>query len=120
MEVFSSTTGGKIHLGVFDSPDGFAAEDFLVNATAELDKESDRTQLTIELPAAGDYVFAAFQDLNGNGELDRNMLGVPTEPYGFSKAAPSKWRMPSFSEVATAAGGAQDKVVIEVRHWKEY
>jgi hypothetical protein len=26
----------------------------------------------------------AFHDENGNGRLDKNFLGVPTEPYGFS------------------------------------
>ncbi len=33
---------------------------------------------------AGALAVAVYQDLNGNGQLDRNALGVPTEPYGFS------------------------------------
>lgn len=32
----------------------------------------------------GRYAVAAYQDLNGNGELDRSLLGLPTEPYGFT------------------------------------
>lgn len=32
----------------------------------------------------GTYAVAAFQDLNGNGRLDRTRLGLPLEPYGFS------------------------------------
>jgi uncharacterized protein (DUF2141 family) len=33
---------------------------------------------------AGQIAVAVYQDINGNGRLDRNALGVPTEPYGFS------------------------------------
>lgn len=33
---------------------------------------------------AGSYAFLVFQDENGNKQLDRNLLGLPTEPYGFS------------------------------------
>jgi uncharacterized protein (DUF2141 family) len=32
----------------------------------------------------GRYAVAAYQDLNGNGELDRSLLGLPVEPYGFT------------------------------------
>jgi uncharacterized protein (DUF2141 family) len=32
----------------------------------------------------GQYAIILFHDENGNGKLDRNALGVPTEPYGFS------------------------------------
>ena len=34
--------------------------------------------------AAGALAVAVYQDANGNGRLDRNALGVPSEPYGFS------------------------------------
>ena len=34
--------------------------------------------------APGTYAVAAFQDLNGNGRLDRTGLGLPLEPCGFS------------------------------------
>jgi uncharacterized protein (DUF2141 family) len=44
---------------------------------------------------AGTYAIAVFQDLNGNGRLDRTPLGLPLEPYGFSKDA-GRLRRPSF------------------------
>jgi uncharacterized protein (DUF2141 family) len=33
---------------------------------------------------AGDYAVALYHDRNGNGKLDSNLVGIPTEPYGFS------------------------------------
>jgi len=35
----------------------------------------------------GIYAVAAFQDLNGNGILDKTQNGLPLEPYGFSNGA---------------------------------
>ncbi|WP_244480658.1 DUF2141 domain-containing protein [Methylobacterium sp. Leaf399] len=37
--------------------------------------------------APGTYAVAVFQDVNGNGRLDRTGLGLPMEPYGFSGEA---------------------------------
>jgi uncharacterized protein (DUF2141 family) len=36
-----------------------------------------------DLPA-GDYGITLYQDENDNGYIDKNTLGIPTEPYGFS------------------------------------
>jgi uncharacterized protein (DUF2141 family) len=47
---------------------------------------------------AGPYAVTAFQDQNGNGKLDRNLMGIPTEPYGFSRDAASPMGPPSFPD----------------------
>ncbi|WP_211097023.1 DUF2141 domain-containing protein [Neolewinella litorea] len=119
VEVVSSTAGGEIYLAVYDSADGFENDDHVANARHLMGEEALRAELDLSLPRAGRYVVAAFQDLNGNGLLDRNFLGVPTEPYGFGKLPPSKWRAPSFGELVTHIQGA-DHLVIEMRHWKDY
>ncbi len=49
----------------------------------------------------GLYAVAAFEDVNGNGRLDRTGLGLPTEPYGFSGGAGLKAR-PGFAQAAFA------------------
>ncbi|MDR1455778.1 MAG: DUF2141 domain-containing protein [Tannerella sp.] len=32
----------------------------------------------------GKYAVSAYQDMNKNGRLDRNIIGIPKEKYGFS------------------------------------
>nr|WP_238232282.1 DUF2141 domain-containing protein [Methylobacterium thuringiense] len=56
----------------------------------------------------GTYAVVAYQDLNGNGRLDRTGLGLPLEPYGVSRGVGRRSR-PDFasasftlSEVGTA------------------
>ena len=53
----------------------------------------------------GEYGVAIYQDENGNGKHDKNALGVPKEPYGFSnnargKLGPAKWKDAAFSVTA--------------------
>ena len=119
LAVTSSVTGGNVHVAVYPSAEAFAKERGAV-ASAVKPLANGETEVDIELPAAGRYVFAAFQDLNGNGKLDRNFLGVPTEPYGFTERPSTKWRTPAFTEVATTVGGRGAALKLNLREWREY
>lgn len=46
----------------------------------------------------GEYALAIFQDENRNKILDKNLLGIPTEIYGFSNNARRTFSAPSFQE----------------------
>ena len=50
---------------------------------------------------AGAWAVAAYQDLNGNGRLDRTNLGLPLEPYGLSNGAGRRAR-PDFGSASVA------------------
>jgi uncharacterized protein (DUF2141 family) len=50
----------------------------------------------------GDYAVSIYQDLNGNGVMDKNFFGAPTEPYGFSRNYKPTFRAPKFDEVKIA------------------
>ena len=55
---------------------------------------------------AGRYAVNAFHDENGNGDLDANVLGVPSEGYGFANDPPSSFGPPTFEEAAVTVGAA--------------
>jgi uncharacterized protein (DUF2141 family) len=44
----------------------------------------------------GDYAMAIYQDVNSNGKIDKNLVGIPTEPYAFSDNYVPKVKAPSF------------------------
>jgi uncharacterized protein (DUF2141 family) len=50
--------------------------------------------------SAGKYAVAIFHDKNKNGKLDKNMLGIPVESYGFSNNARETFSAPSFSSAS--------------------
>jgi uncharacterized protein (DUF2141 family) len=45
-----------------------------------------------------------YHDANGNGELDRNMLGLPSEGYGFSNNG-GRYGSPAFEEASFTIDG---------------
>jgi uncharacterized protein (DUF2141 family) len=60
------------------------------------------------------YAIAIFHDLNSNGLLDKNALGVPIEPYGFSNNARNTFSAPSYAEASFSHGNEQN-ISITVR-----
>lgn len=46
----------------------------------------------------GEYAIAVFQDKNQNKKIDKNLVGYPTEPFGFSKNFKPKFSEPKFSD----------------------
>jgi len=60
----------------------------------------ESVEWTLELPF-GAYAVKVYQDLDGDGELDRGPLRAPTEPYGISNDArgtfgPPPWEKARF------------------------
>ena len=50
--------------------------------------------------APGSYAVAAFHDADGDGALNQNIVGMPTEGYGFSNGAVGFMGPPSFADAA--------------------
>ncbi|HRQ84484.1 MAG TPA: DUF2141 domain-containing protein [Flavobacteriales bacterium] len=57
-------------------------------ATRQVPVEGRVASCIFEGILPGTYAVKAFQDLNGNGELDTSRFGWPKEPCGFSNEAP--------------------------------
>ncbi len=47
---------------------------------------------------SGSYAIAVYHDVNKNDKLDKNMLGMPTESYGFSNNARATFSAPSYQD----------------------
>ncbi len=46
----------------------------------------------------GTYALAIYQDLNSSGKINKNLIGIPTEPYGFSNNYKPKVKAPGFDD----------------------
>lgn len=58
---------------------------------------TETTVIFNDLPV-GEYAFKLFHDENGNGELDTDGLGIPSEPYFFSTDASDPFSAPEWEE----------------------
>jgi uncharacterized protein (DUF2141 family) len=76
---------------------GFAAE---VQIEARTLLANRQASVSLGDLAPGRYAVSVIHDANGNGDIDRNLLGVPTESYGFSNNARPKLAPPSFDDAA--------------------
>lgn len=89
---------GKVFIGVFNSQDGFLKDERRY-ARAAIPLAGGTARLIFTLPP-GRYAVVAFHDANDNGQLDTNILGIPTEGYAFSRDARGFMSAPSFDSAA--------------------
>lgn len=59
---------------------------------------------TATLPK-GVYALRVMHDLNDNGELDANFVGIPSEPWAFSNNATGNFGPPSWEDVRFEVDG---------------
>ncbi len=72
--------------------------------------------LKFENVAPGTYAIAIAHDENNNGKMDRAMLLMPKEGYGFSRDAKVVMGPPSFKAAAFAVGGEPLSQSIKMRY----
>ena len=70
-------------------------------------------ELRIQDVEPGDYAIAVFQDLNGNGRIDRPFF-IPSEPYGFSNGA-GRRGPPRFEAAKVSVREPATTVVVPLR-----
>lgn len=64
--------------------------------------------------APGDYAVAAFHDADGDGKLGQNIVGMPTEGFGFSNGATGFMGPPSFDKAAVTVGAKDARISVAV------
>lgn len=108
---------GIIWIGIYD------ADNYMIKEKAIIEglDVSTTGKLSMNIPALdfGTYAIALFHDINGNGELDQNFIGVPLEPFAFSKTPKSKWRLPKFEEIQFRFNQNGQVVQTQLKRWWE-
>lgn len=101
---------GELRWVLFDSEEAYkSGEQPVMSARNRVD--GDSMKITVHNLPSGSYAVRLFHDANNNGELDSNMVGLPTEGYGFSNNA-GRFGPPSFED---AAFSLEDDLQIDIR-----
>ncbi|GAA4013655.1 hypothetical protein GCM10022408_28460 [Hymenobacter fastidiosus] len=74
----------------------------------------NQIQLPIDLPH-GEWAVAITQDMNNNDKLDKNFLGIPTEPYAFSNNIRPTISAPDFNQCKFMVNGTGKVVSIVLK-----
>ncbi|GAB2779761.1 DUF2141 domain-containing protein [Rhabdobacter roseus] len=107
-------SGGVLRVGVYKPTAQFASEtakpDFF--KVVPIPKPGDQ-QVRFELPP-GRYAVAIYHDVNNNDKMDKNMVGYPKEPFGFSNNFRPRVSAPSFNDCAFEVGTSEKNISIKL------
>jgi uncharacterized protein (DUF2141 family) len=92
------STQGTVGATLFSAAAGWLKTDQAVQATQQ--PSASKVTLVFRNVPPGRYALSVMHDENGNGKLDTNLIGIPTERYGFSRDAASRMGPPSFDDAA--------------------
>jgi uncharacterized protein (DUF2141 family) len=101
-----------LYVALYDSAAGFSGSQSLASQMVPM--RAGTARLVFPGLAPGRYAVRAFADENGNGKLDTNLMGMPTERYGFSNDAKGNRAAPDF-EAAAISVDADLQTVIHLR-----
>jgi uncharacterized protein (DUF2141 family) len=106
-----SPRGGILRLGVYDASH-YPDDNSTPVAAADVPALAGVITVSLKNLPPGRYAIESFQDVNGNGRMDTSWLGLPLEPYGFSRDARPFLSKPGFGAVAfTLAPGENSQTL---------
>jgi uncharacterized protein (DUF2141 family) len=106
-----ASTQSAVKLNFYNAADKFLQKD--QQAFRMVVKPEGKTEISIPVELApGEWAVALTQDTNDNGKLDKNMLGIPTEPYAFSNNVRPRLAAPKFEECKFTVSGPGKVVAI--------
>lgn len=75
---------GTLRLGVFRPENTFGSTYTKPDFGQMVSVTGDNSQRTVMKLPPGRYALALYHDINDNWKLDKNFVGYPKEPFGFS------------------------------------
>ncbi len=91
---------GNLGILLFNSEDGYPEEG--KKALKSYSVKVDQEVMIINLGdfPKGEYAVTLMHDKNLNGIMDKTMIGIPKEPFGFTKMKEIPFGTPSFKETS--------------------
>ena len=91
---------GVTYLSLYDNAENFDSMNGKSIANVQHQIQGDTLSISFNRLSKGEYAISLYHDANNNRKLDRNLLGIPSEQYGFSNDAvafgPAKFDKASF------------------------
>ena len=104
---------GQVKIAVFNSSASWLGDHPAYSSTHAAASRSVIWKLT-GVPY-GEYGLAVFHDENKNGKMDKNVLGIPQEAYGFSNNMRVIFGPPKWEKSKVVVNAATTDIAIEVK-----
>jgi uncharacterized protein (DUF2141 family) len=106
--------GGQLCLSLYSKAKGFPGS--TSGAIQAQCLKTGTPMLTFQNLNSGNYAVAVFHDANGDGTLNRNPIGIPTEGFGFSRNPRILTGPPAFSDSAIFVAGPGHNIDIKLNY----
>jgi uncharacterized protein (DUF2141 family) len=107
---------GQVCFSVFSTRQGFPSDTKRALKSQCVKVGDTAVNFNLSNLKAGNYAVAVFHDANGDGNLNTNFLGIPTEGFGFSNNPKIRTGAPNFVESAVFVAGSSNNVQIQLQH----
>lgn len=108
-------SNGTLWIGVYESEADFLNRDKARLVYHRVTSKGSQQVYIDKLVPGKTYAMGVFHDQNDNGELDTNMLGLPSEPWAFSRPVRSWLRKPRFGEMSFVFSPARGLPALRLR-----
>ena len=108
------STTAAVRLYFYNTREGFLKSGKWAFSKAVKPEGKSEFTLPVDLPK-GEWAVAITQDLNNNDKIDKNFLGIPTEPYAFSNNIRPTLAAPDFNECKFMVDGPGKVVSIVLK-----
>lgn len=108
------STSGVVRFALYAREGEWLSRDTVASCVARVHGDDARCSLG-EHPA-GTYAIAVLHDEDGDGDMDRDFIGIPQEGYGFSSGARPGFGPPSFDDAAFDHGTERTIAAVQARY----
>ena len=105
------STEGRVVVSIFNSEETFLGKHYKQQVRAA---ETGNLEFKFEEIPSGTYTISTYHDQNKNGELDKNFIGIPSEPYGISMEGKSNFGPPSYQKAVFSIEGKPKTLTIQL------
>jgi uncharacterized protein (DUF2141 family) len=106
---------GSVSAGIYDNASSFPKAEQAV-VVFRIKAKQGSVGFTVHGLAAGHYAVVTYHDENGNGRLDFDPTGAPSEGYGVSNGARNPQAPPEFAKAAFELGTKDEAITIEIAY----
>jgi uncharacterized protein (DUF2141 family) len=108
-----SDSEGYVMVSVFGSEEAYK-EGSPKTAKAKVEVADQKALAVFNDLKYGIYAVAVFHDRNANGKMDRNILGIPKESYGYSNNVRGSFGPPSFTKARFEFDSPEKQIKIKL------
>lgn len=102
---------GQIMIAIFKGEEAYKTNQPIQATAASVEGDSVTAEFSLE---PGEYGIKLYHDVNGDGEMNTNPFGMPTEPFGFSNNAPVRFGPPGWNAAKFEIGAEGASQIISI------